>query len=259
MMWTTRPRSDLGGLAAMTHGEGPNVLLLHGVGLRAEAWCAQLELKARITAPDMPGHGESPWLGGDHSMETFVQAALAALHSIKGDVVVVGHSMGAMLAIELANRAASSVSAVVALNAVFERGPEAKEKVQARAAALDGNTVPDQTPTLERWFGREGSTARDACESWLYSVHPPAYKSAYTAFANSGVPNRHSLDRLQCPALFMTGSQEPNSTPAMSHAMADLAPDGRAIIVNGAAHMMPMTHPVEVNTALNTLIAEVST
>jgi pimeloyl-ACP methyl ester carboxylesterase len=48
----------------------------------------------------------------------------------------------------------------------------------------------------------------------------------------------------------MTGAQEPNSTPAMSRAMADLAPDGQAVIIEGAAHMLPMTHREEVNTHL---------
>ena len=55
----------------------------------------------------------------------------------------------------------------------------------------------------------------------------------------------------------MTGELEPNSTPAMSRAMAKLVPNGRAQIVKGAAHMMPMTHAAEVNAALSTFLNEV--
>jgi pimeloyl-ACP methyl ester carboxylesterase len=55
----------------------------------------------------------------------------------------------------------------------------------------------------------------------------------------------------------MTGALEPNSTPAMSEAMAALTPKGRAIIVPDAAHMMPMTHPEVVNAALLDFAAEV--
>lgn len=43
MIWKTRPRSDFGTLKAVVQGSGPAVLLLHGVGLRAEAWGAQIE------------------------------------------------------------------------------------------------------------------------------------------------------------------------------------------------------------------------
>ncbi|MFD2856780.1 alpha/beta fold hydrolase [Seohaeicola zhoushanensis] len=58
------------------------------------------------------------------------------------------------------------------------------------------------------------------------------------------------------PALFMTGEAEPNSTPAMSRAMAELAPQGQALVVPGAAHMLPMTHPDVVNAALLDLAAD---
>lgn len=258
MMWTTQRRSNIGGLAAITCGKGRNVLLLHGVGLRAEAWNAQLDLPVRITAPDMPGHGESKWNGKDMLFEDFVMAALAVLEALDGPTTVVGHSMGAMLAIELADRASEKVSAVATLNAVFERSTAAKAAVLQRSAELDGKTIPDQAPTLVRWFGNEASQERDVCANWLNNVNPMAYKSAYTAFAKSSLPSRGRLARLQCPALFMTGSLEPNSTPAMSKAMADIAPDGRAIVVEGAAHMMPMTHPREVNSALAALVEEVS-
>ena len=258
MTWTTQPRSKLGGLAAITRGSGPNVLLLHGVGLRAEAWGAQFDLPARIVAPDMPGHGESPWDGQDMSITDYVRAARRVFDDLEGPVILVGHSMGAMLALELANRTTTPPRAVVALNAVFERKPAAQEAVKNRATALDGTTRPDPSPTLERWFSTAPSAERDACESWLNSVNPAAYKSAYTAFATSKIPDRSGLTRLPCPALFMTGAQEPNSTPAMSETMASLAPQGRSIIVEGAAHMMPMTHPKDVNAALRSLIAEIT-
>ncbi len=258
MTWTTQPRSSLCGLAAIARGTGPTLLLLHGVGLRAEAWGAQFDLPARIVAPDMPGHGESPWNDNNMSLEDYVLAALDVLKGLEAPVIVVGHSMGAMLALELANRAPGAVRAVVSLNAIFERSLPAQESVQRRAAELDGKSIPDQTPTLERWFGMEASAEREACANWLNDVKPAAYKSAYTAFATSQFPDRDSLSRLFCPALFITGSEEPNSTPAMSEKMASLAPKGRSIIVDGAAHMMPMTHPREVNAAIHSLINEVS-
>ena len=258
MTWITQPRSSVSGLATVTRGTGPILLLLHGVGLRAEAWGAQFDLPARIVAPDMPGHGESPWNHNKMALEDYVLVALDVLKGLEAPAIVVGHSMGAMLALELANRAPEWVKAVVALNTIFERSLPAQESVQGRAAELDGKSIPDQTPTLERWFGIDASAEREACATWLIDVNPAAYKYAYTAFATSQLPDRVGLSRLSCPALFMTGSEEPNSTPAMSETMASLAPKGRSIIVDGAAHMMPMTHPSEVNAAILSLITEVS-
>ena len=59
MTWTTRPRSEIGGLAAIQTGTGPDILLLHGVGLRAEAWGAQLDGLASVGSPDGAGHARS--------------------------------------------------------------------------------------------------------------------------------------------------------------------------------------------------------
>ncbi len=260
MTWTTRPRSNIGGLAAISCGAGPTVLLLHGVGLRAEAWGAQLDgLPAQMIAPDMPGHGDSALPAGYVDMESYVAAALDVLAACGEPAVIVGHSMGAMLALALAARAPEKVLAVAALNAVFERSPSAAQAVQARAASLDGQSAPDPTAALERWFGTDETPERAACAAWLGDVNPAAYKSAYHSFAHSEIPNRDMLASIACPALFMTGRDEPNSTPAMSETMAALAPKGRALVVTGAAHMMPMSHARETNAALRLLIEEVST
>lgn len=252
MTWTTRQRSEVGGVPAIQAGNGPNVLFLHGVGLRAEAWSKQLDTlssNARVTAPDMLGHGESKSHNGAQ-MSDFVAVARAVLLALEGPTLIVGHSMGSMIALELAARAPDRIVAVAALNAVFERSPAAARAVQNRAASLDGATVADPAATLDRWFGTTKSPERDACGSWLKSVSPAAYKAAYTAFAHSDIPKREALSNLQCPALFITGSLEPNSTPAMSEDMAARAPHGRALIIDGAAHMMPMTHATTVNPAL---------
>ncbi|MEL6451196.1 MAG: alpha/beta hydrolase [Pseudomonadota bacterium] len=254
MTWTTQPRSDLHGLAAIVAGAGPQVLLFHGVGLRAEAWGAQIDALspvARVVAVDMPGHGHSP-LRADLQMLADYTDAIAAL--LNQPTVVVGHSMGAMIALDLAARHPQHVIAVAALNGIYQRSPSASAAVQARAQALDGVTVQDPEPTLTRWFGSDAAPARTACATWLRAVDPAGYRAAYTVFAHTDGPSPTALENLHCPALFMTGAEEPNSTPAMSRAMAHRAPQGRAEVVAGAAHMMPMTHPGAVNAALSTLL-----
>ena len=65
MIWTTRPRSRVGSLAAICVGQGPSVTLFHGVGLNADAWGAQIDALSQdygVTAFDMAGHGASAGL-----------------------------------------------------------------------------------------------------------------------------------------------------------------------------------------------------
>ncbi len=260
MTSTTLPRSERAGLAVLEAGAGRPVVLLHGVGLNAEAWGAQIDGLSggcRVIAPDMPGHGQSRRLNGQPSLEDYVQAVLPLLDSLTEPAMIAGHSMGALIAVELAARAPAKVCAVAALNAVFERPPEAAAAIRERAGRHDGRTVPDPTQTLERWFGNAASPERAACDRWLRAVDPAGYKAAYTAFARAEAPSRETVRAIACPALFATGALDPNSTPQMSRAMADLAPDGRVLVVDDAAHMMPMTHAHRVLGALVALAREV--
>lgn len=261
MTWTTRLRCELAGLAAIEAGTGPGILLLHGVGLRAEAWNRQIDALSphyRIVAPDMPGHGQSPSPSREFTLADYTNAAAAtAAARMDEPIMVAGHSMGAMIALDMAMRYPDRVCAVVALNGIFERTAQAAAAVRARAATLDGKSIPDPTGTLERWFGDDLSPERGACHDWLINADPVGYQMAYSAFAEGAGPSRDALAELSCPALFMTGSLEPNSTPHMSQAMAELAPQGRASVVDDAAHMMPMTHAGAVNAALLDFAQEV--
>lgn len=250
MTWTTRLRSRRAGLAAIEAGCGKPIILLHGVGLRSEAWNRQIDVLAEgyhVMALDMPGHGESPIPSSTMRLADYSNAVLA---TVDEPAIMVGHSMGAMIALDIACRHPERILGVVALNAIFERSSKAADAVQRRASALDGLRLPDPSQTLERWFANKISPERVACEDWLTSVDPAGYKMAYEAFAQGNGPDRDKLVSLNCPALFMTGALEENSTPQMSNTMADLTPKGRAIIVDNAAHMMPMTHPDAVNEAL---------
>lgn len=250
MIWADRPRDRAGDLAAVCAGSGPSVLLIHGVGLRAEAWAPQIDALARrfrVTAVDLPGHGHSPLRGARADLGDYTEAVATALSR---PTVVIGHSMGAMIALDLAARRPEAVRAVGALNAVYRRPADAAEAVRARAAALDGQTAADPEPTLRRWFGAASGAERMACGKWLRATDPAGYRAAYRVFARADGPTDAALARMACPALFLTGAAEPNSTPAMSRAMATLSPRGHAQVVPGAAHMLPMTHPAETVAAL---------
>lgn len=252
MIWTTRQRSEIGPFAAVVAGDGPTLVLIHGVGLRAEAWGAQIDALScdfRIVAIDMPGHGDSAAL---HTAPTLSDYSRTVATCLETPCVVVGHSFGAMIALDLAIAQPDKVAGVAALNAIYRREPSARAAVIARAARLDGTSVADPTAPLARWFGDTQSPERTACAGWLRAVDPAGYKDAYTVFAHADGPTDAGLKSLACPALFMTGGQEPNSTPAMSRAMADLAPNGHCAVIEDAAHMMPMTHAADVTARIAT-------
>lgn len=255
MTWTIPPRSEgPSGIALSRTGNGPAVVLIHGVGLRAECWARQVPALAdryTVIAVDLPGHGCSAAFGTAPMLGDYASRIAAAVEPVGGAAVFVGHSLGALIALEVAFRYPALAAGVAALNAIYRRSPEAAEAVKARANALAREGAGDPSQTLRRWFGADPhSSAEAACRDWLRAADPSGYAAAYAVFATTDGPADDDLRALACPALFLTGALEPNSTPAMSEAMAAMAPMGAGAVIAGAAHMMPMTHSTAVNAAL---------
>ena len=224
MDWFNRPRKDFGALRAIVEGDGAPVLLLHGVRLRSEAWNSQTRWLSHFfaaTAPDMPGHGESVPFETVDGLGSYTDRVAEAMD---GPAVVIGHSMGALIALDLAICYSHLVLGVVALNGVFNRTQSAWDAIRHRADGLNPNGVNDPTPTLRRWFGGRHATQAQARRTWLTGVNPAGYKTAYSTFATENSPSRTGLVGMRCPALFATGANEPKSLPSMSEAMAVLAP-----------------------------------
>lgn len=261
MSWTNRHKLKTeNGLAVFTSGNGPALILLHGVGLRSEAWRDIFDFLCpffTVHAIDLPGHGESEGFElSNPKLANYSDLIGQYLKSIEQPVCLAGHSMGAMIALDLAARMPVQITKVAALNAVYQRSPKARIAVQTRANSLKDTKQTDLNTdvTIRRWFGkapeRDNLRAAELCRQWLHETPIQQYYQAYHVFAYHEGPSAGELESLQARALFITGSEEPNSTPDMSREMARLAPNGTARIISGAAHMMPMTHAVEVASAL---------
>ena len=99
-------------------GSGKPLLLLHGLGGSWREWGPVLDglaAEREVVAVDLPGFGETPPLPGKVSIETLAEAVTDFLEvqNLTG-VDVVGSSMGARLALELARRGV--VGATVSLD-----------------------------------------------------------------------------------------------------------------------------------------------
>jgi pimeloyl-ACP methyl ester carboxylesterase len=234
-------------------GSGPPVLLLHGVGLRAEAWEPQIAALAathRVIAADLPGHGNSDGLAsGTPTLPDYVAWAARLIAALGGPVAVAGHSMGSLIALGLAVERPDLVSRAALLCPVFRRTPEARAAVLARAEEISVGRGGIDGP-LSRWFGDETSRLRTQVAGWLRSVPQAGYAAAYRAFATGDTVYADRIGKVACPLLVLTAEGDANSSAAMTQEMAGLAPKGRAVVIAGHRHMVPMTGPDLVNAAL---------
>lgn len=239
-------------------GSGDPVLLIHGVGMRAEAWQPQIEALAarhRIIAVDMPGHGESDPLPGQPRLPDYVAWAARVVEALDlGPVSVAGHSMGALVASGLAVERPELVRRAALLNGVHRRSPEARAAVMARAAEIGAGRAAIEAP-LSRWFGPGDSALRDRVAGWLRSVPGAGYTAAYRAFAEGDAVYADSFGSIGCPLLVLTADGDANSTPEMTQTMAAMAPMGRAVVVPGHRHMVNLTAPEIVTSELDRWLA----
>ncbi len=254
MMSRTLRLSDGLSVRVLEAGTGAPVLLIHGVGMRAEAWAPQqaaLAADHRVIAVDMPGHGDSDPLPGPPALPDYVAWAARVVQALGlGPVSVAGHSMGALIALGLAVHHPDLVARAALLNGVYRRSPEAKAAVLARAAEIGAGAGGIEAP-LARWFGPEETDLRDRVAGWLRQVSQAGYAAAYRAFAEGDATYADRLATIRCPLLVLTADGDANSTPAMTQAMASLAPQGRAVVIAGHRHMVNLTAPEAVTAALH--------
>src|SRR3954464_2727381 len=87
-------------------GDGPPLLLLHGIGNSAQTWAGVIEkLAAQYTvlAPDLLGHGSSDKPRGDYSIAGYANGMRDLLSVLDIErATVVGHSLGGGIALQFA-------------------------------------------------------------------------------------------------------------------------------------------------------------
>lgn len=256
MLQTLQRSKTPSGAAYLDRGRGDEtVVLIHGVGMRIEAWAPQIERLAedfRVVAVDLPGHGFSAPLGKPPQLQNFVGWFETLLGELDlGPVSVAGHSMGALIATGIVATAPERVKRVALLNGVHRRGAEARAAVEARADEIVTGSFDREAP-LARWFSdaEKRTEAYALVHELLQTVDAEGYATAYRAFATGDAAYCDCWPSVRRPALFLTGDGDLNSTPDMAQEMAAAAPRGQAVIISGHRHMVNLTAPAQVNDVL---------
>ena len=200
-------------------GDGPPLLLVHGFG--GAAWnfseLAPLLPGRRLIVPDLPGHGASVPLPAA-SMAGFADV-LAGL--LDGPADVVGHSLGGVVALRLAERHPALVRSVVLAAAA---GISSSTRIAEVTIALTGIVQPGRI--AGRRAGRVARSKRlrrlvfggfEVANPDLLTeraVHgflrgPPMHTDALAAgLALAADDPRTDLERVRCPVLVLWGARD---------------------------------------------------
>ncbi len=254
------------GTAFKSYGDQPSPLIfIHGVGMRGDVWSPQVEYFSndyQVITYDFLGHGESHLPPEEPVLDDYVEQLNNLLKHLNLSLIsLVGHSMGALISVAFALKYPDKVKALVPINIAFNRSEEAQKGVLNRAnQILQTNKILNIEQTLERWFKNKTSADDlkkiDKIRNWLANTSPQGYGRAYRLFALSDKVFLNKLSRLRPPVLYLTGDEDPNSTPAMSQQMAEETPNGSSNSLTSEAHMMSYIAANKVNPIIEQFFME---
>ena len=212
---------------------GPAVILIHGAGGNYLQWPPSLRRMAgmRVIAPDLPGHGDSTGSGYDRISEyAHVIGDLAKTMGLER-AVVIGHSMGAAIALEYARLAGEAVGGI----GVLAGGVEL-----AVSADLAGGLRTDFHATTERIAAAAFGPNTPARRRTLYmerlrQADPDVlYRDFVACREYDARPYAASVD---APCMIVTGSRDRLIPSAASVALHELMPHSLLYVLPGAGHM----------------------
>lgn len=230
-----------------TRGKGRPVLLLHPIGLKGEFWrevVAELETECRLIYPDFRGHGDS-----DASLSPFTLADLADdmvefLRALAGPTLVVGCSMGGMVAQGMAVRSPDIVSGVVIANTAHRRNDQGRAVMEQRAMEAETDMPAVIDTTLARWFNAAFQLRNPdkvaLMREWLINADPIVHARSWRAIRDLDFVS--GLQVLAMPVMAIAGSDD-QSTPvaAMKSMVADIP--GALYRELNCGHLSPLEQP----------------
>lgn len=240
-------------------GAGPAIVLVHGTGGSSRYWENLLPHLSgrRIVAPDLLGFGRSPWPDVDYTVGLHVDALADALAGEDGGVHLVGHSLGALLAVELAARDPAKVRALTLVSMpCFATADDAARRL---SRAQPWAWLLLHAPRASSWACAAICQRRRITGPALVRMHPElpphvvldallhSYRSMSTTFQNVVVNHRpfpalRDAAAAGVPITFVHGDDDVVAPSADARAAAaDVG--ARFVSVHGGDHLVSLRAP----------------
>lgn len=238
-------------------GQGPALLLLHGIGGNASQWKHQLDTLSDtydLIAWDAPGYGGSDDPGPEWSLADYADC-LAGLLDVLGleQVHLLGQSWGGVLAQELHRRHGGRLRSLVladTMPAGVQPAEERRASLEGRLRALETLTPAEmaraRTPAL---VGRDTAPETLAeIEQMMSEIRPDGYRRAAIVLAQADT--RDTLPTVRIPTLVIAGELDRIVPMALAEQLRDAIPNAGWIVIPDAGHLAGQERPTAFNTAV---------
>ncbi|MDE0149398.1 MAG: alpha/beta fold hydrolase [Rhodospirillaceae bacterium] len=252
--------------ACIGAGAGPDTaLFLHGIGGDSGSFTDNLPALPegwRGLAWDAPGYGDSAPLA-EMTFETLATAAIRLLDAQRvRRAVIVGHSMGGMIAQEIAARYPERVRGLVlfATSASFG-GRDALFRMKFladRLAPLDRGLTPGDIarPLVPSLFGPEpppGAVERAVAS--MAALSSATYRQALNCIVH--FDRKADLARIACPTLALAAEHDMLAPPRTMERMAGAIPGARYRCLAEAGHLANMEDPAAFNAEIGGFLQDI--
>ncbi|MDO5621358.1 MAG: alpha/beta hydrolase [Paracoccus sp. (in: a-proteobacteria)] len=211
----------------------------------AEGLAGRVDLRAF----DFPGHGRSP--APDPAVDYHTQITRLAAAMIDRPVDLIGHSLGATVALRIAVAAPEAIRSLTLIEPTFfaaAPAPDGNALAEQMQARLNAGYHEDAARVFMNYWGglpfdKLPTPMREAAirQIPLVMETDPAMRLDSCNLLAEG-----RLEAIDAPVLLITGSDSPAQIHAVVDALAERLPDVGRASVPGAGHMVPITHPAEV-------------
>ena len=228
---------------------GP-LVFVHGAGLTRDCWRYQTEHFADSIAVDLPGHGGSTAPPHDN-VSAYADWLGTQIRRTGADpVILVGHSMGSLVALETAARNADMVAGLVLI------GTSATMRVHTDLLAAARANDDAAAAMVIKWslprhsgFGRPKDWVLQLSDDFMAAASSGTLAADLTACDTYG-DALAAAARVRCPSLLILGENDIMTKPAAAQPLAAALADARIVMLEKAGHMLPLEKAAEVNEAI---------
>lgn len=248
-------------------GASKPIVLLHGMAASLNYWNEYIDPLSktnRVIAIDLLGFGRSPNSDTDYTTEKHIEAIRQTLKSLNvhEPIIIIGHSMGALLALKFAARFPDEVDRLMLVGMpIYVNSSEAKKDITKSKKILEWT-----------YYGR---SSQILCTTWCYLLRPlskrlaPYYlpKQPKQVGADSVLHTwrayseslRHvietqtvesDLKKLKIPTVLCYGDKESEVILHNAHSLKNLPKNIQTTFLNGT-HSLPLEKPKELLNLLN--------
>jgi pimeloyl-ACP methyl ester carboxylesterase len=259
---TTAPQSTA--TAPTVPRPTPTLIFLPGLANDAEVWADVRGALQRTAPPALQAVLAGAQVSDAHARHpTLPLMAQALLEEHAGPLVLVGHSMGGMVALHAVRQAPARVAGLALLGTTAR--PDTPQLVQLRrdACALFAAGRMDEVLRANVAFAFHPELAADAAIVARYFAIVRRAGAAQLIAQNQAVmarddsrPHLATIDTRACPTLVLCGEADGLTPPEVSREIAEAVPGARFEVLARCGHMLTLEQPAAVAERLAAWLAQ---